>query len=558
MRLRSPNSPAGFAHGEEVLRVSFTDAVPYTYYRISPARIAPYAPRKRRMPAYRTAPVPSDRMPPGIPYIIGNEAAERFSYYGMRGILYVFMTQHLLNRNGQLETMDPDTATTWFHVFMAANYFFPLLGGWISDVYWGKYRTIIALSIVYCLGHLALALDVTRLGLLLGLTLIAFGAGGIKPCVSAHVGDQFGERNKHLLPKVFSWFYFSINLGAFIATILIPKVLDAESWPDSLAGYSRYAAHVAFGIPGLLMLIATIVFWMGRNKFVHIPPARQGFIEEAKSPEGKSALKRLGVLYLFVMIFWALYDQTGSSWVEQAKHMDRTYQVPIGFLPDSWRAWLTAPDKVDEPEQPAADDAPPADEAAPAIEPPDVWEVDVLPAQVGAINPILILFFIPLFTYVVFPAINRVFPLTPLRKISIGFFIAALSFCIPAVAQAAIVGGETPDLNWQIAAFFVITAAEVMVSITCLEFSYTQAPPKLKSLVMSLYLLSVSAGNMLVAGVNWVLGFLRKEQEGERLASPGYFWFFAGLMLTAAVIFVFVARRFREKTYIQQEGGAEE
>ena len=75
------------------------------------------------------------------------------------------------------------------------------------------------------MGHFALALDETRLGLMVGLTLISIGAGGIKPCVSAHVGDQFGKTNSYLFEKVFSWFYLSINLGAFVSTMLTPILL---------------------------------------------------------------------------------------------------------------------------------------------------------------------------------------------------------------------------------------------------------------------------------------------------------------------------------------------
>src|SRR5512135_2395608 len=155
--------------------------------------------------SYPTQPVDTDRMPPGIPFIIGNEAAERFCFYGMRTILVVFMTKYLLDPSGVLPVMQPEEAKGWFHLFVSAVYFLPFLGAIFSDAFWGKYRTILWLSLVYCLGSLALAWDSTRLGLLLGLSLIALGSGGIKPCVSANVGDQFGQRNQHLLSKAFSW-----------------------------------------------------------------------------------------------------------------------------------------------------------------------------------------------------------------------------------------------------------------------------------------------------------------------------------------------------------------
>jgi POT family proton-dependent oligopeptide transporter len=128
----------------------------------------------------------ASKLPRGIPYIIGNEAAERFSYYGMRTILIIFMTRYLVDRSGVLATMSDENAKGWYHIFMMANYFFPIFGAFLSDIVWGKYKTIMWLSVVYCLGHLALAMDETRVGLTLGLTLISLGSCFINTSVSAH------------------------------------------------------------------------------------------------------------------------------------------------------------------------------------------------------------------------------------------------------------------------------------------------------------------------------------------------------------------------------------
>ena len=161
---------------------------------------------------YLTSPVKSTEMPKGIPYIIGNEAAERFSFYGMRAVLFVFLTTYLMQPGGRLDTYTDQEAKGWVHLFVASAYFFPVIGALISDSIWGKYRTIITLSLVYCAGHACLAfmgvMGDTKGWLFGGLILIAMGSGGVKPCVSAHVGDQFGKSNVHLLSKVFGWFYF--------------------------------------------------------------------------------------------------------------------------------------------------------------------------------------------------------------------------------------------------------------------------------------------------------------------------------------------------------------
>ena len=108
---------------------------------------------------YRTAPTPTPGMPPGIPYIVGNEAAERFSFYGMRGILIVFMTKYLFLMGDTVgDPMSDAQAREYFHWFVVGVYLTPLLGGILSDCFLGKYRTIIFLSLGYCIGHGLLAL----------------------------------------------------------------------------------------------------------------------------------------------------------------------------------------------------------------------------------------------------------------------------------------------------------------------------------------------------------------------------------------------------------------
>src|SRR3954467_13816973 len=202
-------------------------------------------------------------MPSQIPFIIGNEACERFSFYGMRNILTVFLIDWLLKNQIPGHGDREASAKAVFHLFVFGVYFTPLLGGFLADRFLGKYRTVLYISLIYCAGHACLALfPDDRTGFYAGLALIALGSGGIKPCVSALVGDQFTADNKHLVNKVFAVFYWSINLGSFFASLLIPKTLRL------------FGPAVAFGIPGILMAIATIVFWLGRNHYVKVPPTR--------------------------------------------------------------------------------------------------------------------------------------------------------------------------------------------------------------------------------------------------------------------------------------------
>jgi POT family proton-dependent oligopeptide transporter len=236
---------------------------------------------------------------------------------------------------------------------------------------------------------------------------------------------------------------------------------------------------------------------------VHVPPGGLGFLRDVFSREGLIVIGKLLLIYAFVAMFWSLYDQTGSAWILQAEKMDRNF-----------------------------------------------FGISMSAAQTHAANPIMILFFIPLFTYVIYPAINLVFKLTLLRKIGIGFFLTSATFCLSAIIETWISEGQTPSINWQFLAYAIMTAGEVMVSITGLEFSYTQAPPKMKAVVMSLWLLAVSAGNAITAAINVLI---QDENGKSRLTGPDYYWLFAGLMAATAVVFIFVAMMYRERTYLQGE-----
>ena len=451
---------------------------------------------------YRTAPDPNRTgMPTGIPYIIGNEAAERFSYYGMRAILVVFMTKHLLGPDGELSPMDATEATIWQHNFIKACYAFPLLGAIFCDWLWGKYRTILGLSLFYCVGHAVMTLcDMPTLtgvhpltALWIALALIAVGSGGIKPCVSAHLGDQFGPSNQRLISRAFGWYYVSINVGAAVSMWLTPLLLE---W---------FGPVVAFWVPGVLMGLATLMFWLGRNEFVHVPPGGSGFFRETFSPTGLLAVLNLLPLYALLAVFWSLFDQTTSTWVIQADQMDRNL---FG------------------------------------------WEVS--PAQIQAANPVLILLLVPLFTQVIYPWAERFTDFTALKRIGVGLLMAPASFFIIAWVQSRLDAGETPHIVWQLIAYVVITAAEVLVSITALEFSYTQAPPRMKSFVTGVYWLSVYLGNEIVVQVNSML-----LAEGESNTNAAYFSGFAWAMAaTAAVYLPWAAFLYRGRTYLQGEGEA--
>lgn len=454
----------------------------------------------------------NNKMPPQVKYIIGNEICERYSFYGMRSILTMFMIQYLLFTEPEAKGV--------YHLFVSSAYFTPIVGGYISDRFWGKYRTIMTLSLFYCVGHGILALmDSTAVTSIIsskhllytGLFLIALGAGGIKPCVSANVGDQFTTRNQHLIKKVFHWFYLSINFGSFFSTLLTPIILD------------KYGSGWAFGIPGILMAIATFVFWMGRNQFVKVPPTGknphgtlailmaafrnmgkgQGFFEGAKNehPSDKvdavRAAFNVGKIFIPLIFFWSLFDQHGSTWVIQASQMNLHF---MGY--------------------------------------------DFKPSQTSSLNPILVLILIPLFTTWVYPTVEKMgVQLTQLRKMSIGMFFAAVSFVFMALIQYKLDGGTQLNVAYQVFPYLALTIAELLISITGLEFAYTQAPRTMKSTIMGLWFLSISLGN-LIAGV---VAAWNKFEGGH------FFMFFAALTFIFAIVFIFVARAYKMQNFVEAD-----
>ncbi len=454
---------------------------------------------------YLTAPSETTKMPRGVPYIVGNEAAERFSYYGMKAILPIFMTKHLLDSSGNPDFMSEEQTRAAISWFSAAVYATPFLGAFLSDRFLGKYTTILTLSLFYCVGHAILAMmDFGLSGieprwiLLAGLATISLGAGGIKPCVTAHVGDQFGPSNQHLLPKVYSWFYFSINLGSTASFFLTPLLLE------------HWGPYWAFGVPGVLMAVATFVFWLGRNKFVHIPTGGSAFVRETIGADGVRAMLNLLPLLLLVAMFWSLFDQSTSTWVLQAEKMNRLL-FDFNLMGYHLR-----------------------------------WEP--LSAQIGLANPLLVMLLIPIFSWLVYPTMNRFFEVSPLRKIGIGMFIIAFAFVVSALIQQRIDEGASPWIGWQLVAYGILTAAEVMVSITMLEFFYTQAPKKMKSLIMAFCMLSVSIGNVFTGVVNELI---QNSDGTSKLPGASYYWFFAIAMFVTAVIYVFWSYFYRGQTYIQ-------
>lgn len=477
------------------------------------------------MPETTPVAVAKPRYPRSVPFIIGNEAAERFSFYGMRSILVTFLVAQFYNPtlNPALTTTAEAHANASTHFFVTLAYTLPFVGGLMADWFTGKYRLILSLSLVYCMGHLFLALFDTNLnGFIGGLVLVAIGAGGIKSCVSANVGDQFDASNQDLLSKVYGWFYFAINAGSMFSTVLIP-------WT-----YKYYGAKWAFGIPGILMGLATIIFFSGRKMYVRVPPQGvnrnnlvnvtiyalmnsgkkkkgESILDVAKEKfdpekvEGFKAVYRVMAVFFFALGFWAVWDQCLSEWVLQAAKMN--LNINLGFTSFS-----------------------------------------VIAGQVSTVNTVFLLIMIPIFNYWIYPALDKMgLKTTPLRRLGFGLFLTALSFVVIALIQANIDHGGHPSIWYQIFAYFVLSAAEVLVSITGLQYAYTHSPISMKSTMNGIWFLVVAAGNLFTGMIN---GNISGGGIFSGLVGAKYYWFFVGVVAAFLVLFMFVAPHLKERSYI--------
>ncbi len=175
--------------------------------------------------------------------------------------------------------------------------------------------------------------------------------------------------------------------------------------------------------------------------------------------------------------------------------------------------------------------------------------IQVLPEQIQTVNPIFLLTMIPVFTYFILSGFLRKQASKLPRSAGSGRVssLTALSFVVIALIQQRIDAGASPSIWWQILAYFILSAGEVLVSITGLEYAYTHSPKAMKSTMSAIWLLTVAIGNVFVGIVNNSIasGGFFAQLEGAL-----YFWFFVGLMTITVLIFFMVSGRIRERSYI--------
>jgi POT family proton-dependent oligopeptide transporter len=528
------------------------------------------------------------RWPPQIKYIVGNEACERFSYYGILGILAGYITDAVATGGLGLEK---DEATEIIHFFKFANYFMPLFGAWLSDRLIGRYHTILWVSLIYCLGNGVLAGSGFAQGahgrlvfLCVGLGLIAFGAGGIKPCVSAFMGDQFTQEQSHLLQKAYGAFYWSINFGSFFSFLVVPWVKDKWS----------YAA--AFGVPGVLMAVATLIFWLGTRYYTRKPTSREtkhaGFFtvfwSAFRASEGTPWMALLNVVttiglpvLIMVLMIWVFFSQGGDALTKSLGWISLSlvgvwYLLVIGLSvlrkTELSQSFLQrAAPRHSEGEISAARSLSPIlfifafipvfwtlfdqTNSTWVMQGEQMQAISLLGLQIGAeqmqsTNPAIVMLLVPLFTLIIYPRIGRF--ASPLKRMSYGMFIAAGSYLLVAALQSRIEGGAHLCVLWQFLPYLILTTAEVLLSTTGLEFAFREAAPEMKSAIMSFWLLTVSMGNLMVTTITKLLATGGAHEAAS--VSTGRFLRYAALTFIVAILFSIVAAFYRYRDPAAAQG----
>lgn len=409
--------------------------------------------------------------PAGFWFIFWGELAERASYYGMRAILALYLAERLgFTKSG---------ASAVVSYFIAAVYFLPLVGGFLADRFFGKYWTIIGFSLPYILGHVILGIE-SRPYMYTALALLAMGSGVIKPNISPLMGltyDQQRPGQTRLRSDAFAMFYAAINIGAAISSWIMPLLRV------------HYGYSVAFLFPAALMVVAFAFFAAGKP-FYAVEAIGRASLTSAQRRQQWKVLGRLVGLFVVVSFFWAVFDQSPTTWTFFAKdHLD------LHFFGHA-----------------------------------------IQPDQLQAINPLLILALLPVVTATWRLLARAGIELHATDKMLVGFVLTASTMAIMTIA--AYRAGETGrvSVHWETAAYVLVTAAEICISVVGLEFAFAVAPAAMKSIITAVWLLAVFAGDLLNAQIAPLY---------ETLGPARYFLLLTLAMLPVTAAFVVIASRFK-------------
>ncbi|PJA26707.1 MAG: hypothetical protein CO189_09785 [candidate division Zixibacteria bacterium CG_4_9_14_3_um_filter_46_8] len=416
-----------------------------------------------------------NRHPRGFWFVFWGELAERASFYGMKALLVMYMID-------SLGYSDANSATI-ASFFTAACYILPILGGYVADHWLGKFRTIIYFAIPYIMGHIVLGTFSGEVGLYVALALLAGGSGSIKPNISTLMGLMYQKEGKeHLLTQAFSWFYMAINIGAASTVTTLPFVRD------------RFGYSAAFMAPTIMMIVSLGIFFLGKKHYPMEEIRRDNLKVKSfqQRRDERIALVRLSGLFLLIVFFWSIFDQSYSTWTLFA----RDYMVLETFV---------------------------------GRIPPDA---------IQGLNPILIVLMSPLFAWLWSKTDRSVaHKLSSPKKMLLGFFLVIL--CMGVMTSAGYyAASEKVSILWEVAAYLLITAAELCISVIGLQLAFEEAPDSMKSMITGFWLFTVFLGDILAG---WFSRIYTQTTPGN------FFGIMTILILIVTLVFYPVSKRFERK-----------
>ena len=444
--------------------------------------------------------------PKGLYLLFFTEMWERFSYYGMRAILILYLTKKLME--GGLG-MDEKDATLLYGYFTGFVYFTPLIGGWLADRYLGKRLAVMIGGVTMMLGQFTLFGLNSTTGLYIGLLLLIIGNGFFKPNISTLVGGLYKDGDSRR-DAAFTIFYMGINLGAMIAPLVIGVVTDNMFATTNEDGSISYGYRYGFLVSGIGMLLGQVIFNLLGTKYLgdlgtkpigavsdssvteslkSVNPETGEVLDEK---EEKQRISVIFILLLFAVFFWAGFEQAGSSLsLYTDKYIDRS--IGSFEIPTSW---------------------------------------------FQSVNPLFIVTLAPLFTLFWASPIGR--RLTTPVKMGVGMIIlgAGFLFMIGAVAERS-ANGDVNDVNnkaalmWLIMTYLLHTIGELCISPVGLSVVTKLSPPKLASVLMAVWMLSSFFANI-VGG--YIASYVETMGAGE------VFKYIAGFVSVCGVLLILLNR----------------
>ncbi|HSQ88870.1 peptide MFS transporter [Romboutsia sp.] len=402
--------------------------------------------------------------PPGLYLLFFTEMWERFSYYGMRALLVMYLTTELVS--GGLG-FDKSSATLLYGYFTGFVYFTPLIGGWLSDKYLGQRKAVTIGGITMALGQLALFASQSKQALYLGLFLLIIGNGFFKPNISTLVGKLYPDGDSRR-DGAFTIFYMGINLGAFLAPLVCGTLAEGIFAQKQGETIIHYGFKYGFLAAAIGMIVGQILFNALSNKYLgdigKYPVSKQKTndknSEVSNKPLTKKEKERTAVIFIlaaFVIFFWAGFEQAGSSLTIYTQ--DYINRNAFGMeVPVSW---------------------------------------------FQSLNPVLIVLLAPIMSMIWTKlASSKRGDLSTPVKMAFGMLLLGAGFLL--MVGACLQRGNAGDditvkasMIWLVGTYFLHTLGELCLSPVGLSMVSKMAPPKLASLLMGVWLMASFFANII-------------------------------------------------------------